>query len=103
MAQWIGSALKGGTVLQRSTSWAICRAAIEMFRHGVNIAGVAVVGSAASPVSPRESGCRREAPSALHEAPPARCDRPAVDVLPTPRTTTDRHPVTPSATKLRWP
>ena len=43
MAQRIGSALKGGTVLQRSTSWAICRAAIEMFRHGVNIATVAVV------------------------------------------------------------
>src|SRR6202023_1707472 len=53
MAQWIGSVLTGGTVLQRSTSWAICRAAIEMFRHGVNIATVAVVGWPPRPVSPR--------------------------------------------------
>ena len=56
MAQWTGSALKDGTVLQRSTSREIGCAAIAMLEHGMNIAPVADVDSAARPVSPMRIG-----------------------------------------------
>jgi hypothetical protein len=38
--------------MERSCSGVICRAAIEMLGHGMNIAPVADVDSAARPVSP---------------------------------------------------
>src|ERR1700736_5211140 len=56
IAQWIEWAVKRGVILQRSISWVTCRAAFEMFGHGITIAEVADPELTARPVSPMRMG-----------------------------------------------
>src|SRR5262249_11729099 len=91
MAQWMESAVKRGSTLHRSIRWEICRAAVEMFGHGMSMAKVAAPESTAS-LSVR---CGREARSvrsyALRQQPLALSDRLGADVRLAPRMTTARH------------
>jgi hypothetical protein len=56
IAQGTEWAVKRPVILQRSVSWVPCRAAIEMFRHGISIAEFVAPESTASPVSPMRMG-----------------------------------------------